>query len=259
MSLTGRNKHGTVRTQGEQMFVLSGTVSHLYVTDGTVNLLQGMQIKLAASGVVASLGGLSGTAATSAMLAMYEGEEVDHFGCYLGERLVIGTFPDIDFKDGDEIKVVATRLDERADYAHAVVRPKDALLWMPYSVSKGRWMIGRWILIACLCYLALSLVFFALFHLFDPWKEGFVDLVATLGPAFVGFAIIMGGGIFWTSRHDAFYAEEILKVLGFKNPGMVNLSPYSLARQKKGVSYMVYDLRKALRAYSSLRKAQTPS
>lgn len=50
------------------------------------------------------------------------GEDVNHFGCYVGGKLVLGTFPGISFEEGDEVKVSAKKLDDQADYVHAVVR-----------------------------------------------------------------------------------------------------------------------------------------
>ena len=141
---------GRASVESGKMFVVSGRISCLYVTDGTVNLLEGLQGTMLATGMGAVVGGMPGSAANAAMISMYEGESVRHFGCYIGNRLVIGTFQSIDFADGDEVKAVVTRLDEDACFSHAVVRPVDGLVWMPYAVSKGRWKVAQWMAIACL-------------------------------------------------------------------------------------------------------------
>jgi len=241
----------------DSMFVLSGTVATLYVTDGTVDLLEGMQGKMAATGMGAAVQGMSGSVANSAMIAMYDGEHVQHFGCYLCEQMVIGTFESIGFKEDDDVRAVVTRLDDKVVFAHAVVRLSDGLLWMPFSVNKGRWKVARWISIACLWFLLFSLLVLSTFHLFSPWDDGYISLLATVIPTFVGGAFVLGGGVFWSSLGDAKYAERVMKALGFRNPKIVNLSPFSQMRLGIGGSYQVYDLRKALKAYGSLSK-QSP-
>jgi len=141
-------------------------------------------------------------------------------------------------------------------FAHAVVRPSDGLLWMPYSVSKGRWKVARWISIACLWLALFVVLLFGVFHLVRPVKDGYLSFLIEYLPYQLVGSLLLGGGVFWSSLDDAKYAERILKVLGFKNPKIVNLSPFSEARLHKGASYMVYDLRAALRAYGSLSKAK---
>jgi len=240
----------------DRMFALSGKVATLYVTDGTVNLLQGMQNKMAATGMAAAVQGMSGGVANAAMVAMYDGENVQHFGCYLGEQMVIGTFESIDFKEGEEIKAVVTQLDEKVAFAHAVVRPSDGLLWMPFSVSKGRWKIARWFFIACLWLWLFALLLFSVFHFFASWPGGYASMLLTLGPAIVGISLVIAGGACWSSLDDGKYAERIMKVLGFKKPSIVNLSPFSVARLRRGSSHQVYELRRALKAYGSVSKAE---
>lgn len=184
---------------------------------------------------------------------------VQHFGCYVGEQMVIGTFESIAFKEGDEVKAVATHLDDNVVFAHALVRPSDGLLWMPFSISKGRWKIAQWIAVASLFVALLGILLFGIFHLINPVKGGYLSFLVELSPYFIGVSLSICGGVHWSSLDDARYAERILKSIGFKNPKIVNLSPFSQARLGIGSSYMVYDLRRALKAYGSLSKAAPPA
>lgn len=238
------------------MFAIKGTVSTMYITDGTVNLLKGMQGKMAATGMAAAIEGMAGAVANAAMISMYEGEDVQHFGCYIGEQMVIGTFENIGFKEGDEVQMVVTKLDDKVAYAHAVVRSKDRLLWMPYSISKGRWKIVQWIVIASFWVSLFGFFVLGTYEFFasEPIKGGFPNfLFFWFLPGMLGTGAFIGGGVFWSSLDDAKYAESILKVLGFKKPRSVNLSPYSEAQLGLGSSYQVYDLHRALAAYGSLK------
>ncbi|GEM_PF-2370224 len=239
----------------ESMFVLSGTVATLYVTDGTVNLLKGMQGKMAATGMGAAIEGMSGSVANSAMMAMYDGEHVQHFGCYIGRQMVIGTFENVGFKEGDEVRIVATRLDDRVVFAHALVRPTDGLLWMPFSISKGRWEIAKWIAKLMLGIGLAGIAFFCLLQFFIAAFKSHLDLLLEMIPIMIAVGGLIGFLTYRSSMGDGLYAERIMKALGFRNPKVVNLSPFSQMRLGIGGSYQVYDLRRALKAYGSLSKS----
>lgn len=241
----------------EQMFIVSGTVSTLYVTDGTLSLLEGMQSKMAAAGLGSALVGMPGSVANAAMVAMYDGEHVQHFGCYVGDQMVIGTFPGVGFKEGEEVKAVVTRLDEHVVFAHAVVRLPELRLWMPHSVDKGRYAIAAWIakLMGW-----ISLIGWCVFMLLNLGHS--LEKIIERGLIFAGVMCAVSfciGYLTYRSSPEGPYAERILKVLGFRNPKVVNLAPYcerslGLKTSEQGGSIQVYDLPAALKAYDSLRK-----
>lgn len=243
----------TTQSNEDEMTIIVGSVATMYVTDGTVNLLKGMQGKMLAAGMAGAVEGMAGTVANSAMLAMYDGESVQHFGCCIGEKMVIGTFENIGFVDGDQVTMIVSKLDEQAYFAHAVIRPKDALLWMPFSINKGRLGIAKWIATLLLAIGIVGLAFLLFLQLFITAFESHSDLILFMGPIIFAVGSIIGFLTYKSSTHDGLYAESILKKIGFKAPWRVNLSPYSQARLGTGASYQVYDLRKALRAYDSLR------
>jgi hypothetical protein len=242
-------------TDNNRMLVISGVVTTMYVTDGTLNLLEGMQKKMLATGLGSAVQGLSGGVANASMIAMYEGENVQHFGCYIGEQMVIGTFENIGFKEGEEVKMIVTQLDAKVVRAHAVLRPKDAMLWLPFSINKGRWGIAKWMFTACFGLTIFGFLLINLIFLFDPPSNGeYLKLMGLLIPSIFTVSIFIGSGAYYSSRHDAHYAERLFKILGFKDPWKVNIAPYSEARLGTGDSYQVYHLRKALAAYDSLPK-----
>lgn len=255
--MNSQNKVEAARSD-DNMFVVGGAVSTLYITDGTVNLLQGMQSKMAAAGLGSAMADMAGGVANAAMVAMYEGESVQHFGCYIGEQMVIGSFPGVGFKEGEEVKAVVTRLDERVVFAHAVVRTTDARLWMPHSVDKGRYAIAIWIA-KLMGWISLAgwscqMVYF----LFNPPKGGFFEEAWIFAAGFVSLSL---AAVFFVTRSspEGPYAERIFKVLGFKKPKIVNLSPFceqslGIKTYHQGGSIQIYDLRAALKAYGSLSK-----
>lgn len=236
------------------MKVIAGSVATLYITDGTVNLLKGMQGKMLATGMAAAVEGMAGSVANSAMLAMYDGESVQHFGCYIGEKMVIGTFENIGFGDGDDVKMIVTEIDEKAYFAHAVIRTKDALLWMPFSINKGRLGIAKWIAKFLLGICIAGIAFLLFLQFFISGFKSHLDLLLTMAPVFFSISAIIGYLTYRSSIGDGLYAETILKRIGLKDPWRINLSPFSQARLGTGASYQVYDLRRVLRAYGSQAK-----
>lgn len=231
------------------MYIIHGTISTMYVTDGTDNLLEGMRGRMRAAGMGAVIDGMAGTVANSAMISMYDGESAQHFGCYVNEKMVIGTFEHVGFSEGEEVKMLVTDTDEKTLLAHAVVRVHDNLLWMPFSVSKGRGGIAKWIATLMFGLGSTGLAFFFLLDFFHSGFDSAVDFMAYLVPAMV----LVGAGIgfltYKSSVEDGIYAESIFRLLGFKSPWRVNISPYSQARLRGGGSYQVYELQPALRAH----------
>lgn len=232
------------------MFVVKGAVTTLQVADGKVNLLQGMQNKIAATGLAASLGGMSGVLVNSAMVALYDGEDVEHFGCFIGQKMVVGTFERVSFKEGDEVRVVATLVEKDVLFAHAVVRPKDGLLWMPYAINQGRRGAALWYAklsggLALFGWLALMI----LQWIHPSSRNSFIAEAAITAGSLIGVSGLIGYFSYRSSIAGALYAERIMKVLGFKQPWRVDLSRFSQLSLRVGRSNNIFDLRKALKAY----------
>ena len=120
------------------MKVIGGKIDLLTKTEGRLNLLAGIQQKAGLAGAGLVLSGQAGQAANAVSLALYDGEDVEHFGFALDDQVVVGTFENAFFEDGDDIKVVASRLESGVMFAHAVVRVSDGVLWMPYNIDQGR-------------------------------------------------------------------------------------------------------------------------
>jgi hypothetical protein len=81
----------------------------------------------------------------------------------------------------------------------------------------------------------------------------FISLLALV------FCWLLSFFVYFSSRHEADYAERIFKVLGFKNPSIVNLTPFSMSvacDHSAGGLHYIFKLREALAAYGSLSKAR---
>jgi hypothetical protein len=240
------------------MQVIGGKIHLLTKAEGRLNLLAGIQQKAGLAGAALALGGQAGLAANAVSLALYDGEDVEHCGFALGEQAVVGTFENTFFEDGDDVKVVASRLESGVMFAHAVVRVSDGALWMPYNIDRGRVammkstakMGGVGVVAGCI---VLSLMFY-----FQGGVTVMLGLLPGLLATLVGMTTFVGAWVYHDSRHQALYAEQIFKVLGFKNPKIVSLSPFSLTKEsgyRMNRGHYVFRLRKALAAYGSLSKA----
>ena len=196
--------------------------------------------------------------ANAASLAMYDGEDVEHVACLINGRLAVGTFEWVeDIKVDDEVKLVASEIENGPLFVHAILRKRDQLLWMPYQRASGRreltWdmvrlcaagLVGMWILA------------FAIFFLSDRFPDR-ADyplhvLISVSLVAFVGFMALRD------SLPDGKLAEEIFSVLSVRNPKRFRLMPYSLMMLDKSGGYdpirnkqgFVFDFAAALAAHN---------
>jgi hypothetical protein len=217
--------------------VVGGTVSMLKKTPTMLNLLSHLQ--------------------TAALNSSYDGEEAERVAFALNENeVLVGTFEQVGFADGDEIKAVVSPQANGNLLAHAAVRVSDGLLWMPYNVDRG-----------CKDQAKRNLRFVSVFAVLLLIAVAVMGVATDMSWADCGLALLAGAGVlavmaFW-GRNDgmteARYAESIFAKLGFKQPSEVDLSPYSLSKE---IEYLgqragyVFRLRKALAAHGSLSPAK---
>lgn len=231
------------------MVALHGTVSALSLMDGQQNLFGAMQSKMLGTGMAGIVEDLAGSVTGACMVALYDDEFVQNFACYIGTNLVIGTFESVGFEDGEDVTVYVTEIEDGAFFAHAALRTKDGMLWMPHSINRGRYAMAVWItkMLGSICVLGLIFVMSACS--FFSRLDDVLKLVTYLVPALLLVGGFIGTMTFWSSKGEAMYAERILKAIGFKSPWRVNLAPFSEAHLKSGSSYQVYDIQRAMSFY----------
>ncbi len=180
-----------------------------------------------------------------------------HFGFVLNDKAVAGSLPVTGFKEGD--KVTAIVMDDAGEgtlHAHAIVRQEDGLVSLPYSAAKGRYArLLKMIRIALLSIFGGALCLSPLFYS-DPVRGGFVGTLAGYGSV-CGMLALLVVTFMYFSGAEREYPEQIMRLLGFKRPKIVNLTPFSafaLDPAKLGVpgSRYAYYLVPALKHYRSL-------
>jgi hypothetical protein len=236
----------------ERMFTVKGKVSSLEISDGSVDPVHGYQRRQYGDADIMQIDTFGTQKSYAKRLA------VQHFGCHIGERVVVGTFPAVGFKNGDAVKAVVTNHDGDGVFAHAVMTTANGKLWLPHAVCKGTHasLIGlakKAALLAAIGWACALLLILAW-----PPKSG-VLAAASLA----GLAILAAGAlvVFFINRASTQgpYADKILTMLGFINPKTVNLSPFS--ERARGAnsfdqpgSLHVYELWPALAAHGAIKR-----
>ena len=152
---------------------ITGRIQALRRAAGKVNLLEDMQKGAFATGLAAAVSGQAGMVANAASLALYDGEDVEHIAMLINGQLAVGTFPWLEeLKVDEEVKLVVSQIEGEPVFVHAILREKDQLLWLPYSVDHTRW--GQVVSGAKLCVAGVVAlwIMFALFNWLSPAEDG---------------------------------------------------------------------------------------
>jgi hypothetical protein len=228
----------TVHFEGEDLFLVRGTLTEVQHAKTTVNLLAQVEKHLAAkslaSGVLATAGEMYGVLANSAAVALYDGEDTYNFAALLDGSVVCGTFESANsFVDGDVVRAVVSK---RGDvlYVHGLLREGDKMLFMPMQCAQGT----RALLTSCmrtawrLCW--IGWISFAVIGLFVRMPAaGFVM-------ALVGMPALVFPMEYWTfrgARHMGDRAAAIFSAFGFANPQSVDLLPHLTVARAPGNVY----------------------
>lgn len=222
---------------GENLFLVEGTLSELQIARTTVNLLaqieKNIQAKNLVSGVAGVVSDMHGMVANAAALALYDGEDMHNFAAVLGEHVVCGTLEHADqFRNGEPIKAVVS---QRGDvlYVHAIMQAKTRQFYMPLNVFAGKgaffkhcMRVARWLGIV------VSIAFIATFYFsglydgkyknIDQTQQFLLTLIVTIG--IFSLAFIMEIWTYRTFRNAGAYAAAIFKVLGFPQPDDIDLT-----------------------------------
>ena len=215
----------------ETFFVIEGPLSRLRGSRSVVNLLKERKLnttgKTLATGVVGAVSGMANLTVNAVLLRSYKGETIYDFSCRLGEHILIGRLPGLHLLDeGDHLKAAVSRriIPNKGEvlYAHALLRPKDELLWLPFMADHGsramfweQMKFGFFISVFVLTLLMMVMVFQSDF--------GFGLFKKTLPYMALGVLLIFSIGLWVYSdlKPFALYANRIFTALGF--PDVKNL------------------------------------
>ena len=217
------------KSNEEKLEVIDGTITDFYWDRGTVNLLEQIQQKSKAKnvaiGVAAAATDMYGIVASSAALAMYEGEDVENFVCRIDNSIVCGQFSGANhLKNGDTVKAVVTQQGD-VFFTHAILRHADEVLWLPvgsYMGSnadlRGNMRMARW---GCSLVYMVLLILGYFMSTSKPIPTDIILIMIAIPPL---LAFPVG---FWVHNDMlpmAIRAERIFKALGFPYREDLNMS-----------------------------------
>jgi hypothetical protein len=228
----------TSTLQWSDLFLAEGVLHEVQHSRTKVNLLalveKNVATKSLSSGVAAAVSGMPGIMANSAMVALYDGEDMYNFAALLGDKVLCGTFESGNaFDDGDRVKAVVSKQGD-ALLAHAVMRDDDKMLFMPAGCHAGHrallrqcmkhaWNMCRW------GWVVLGLFWLFFFGKYSTSEASTQELVLIATSSVVGPMLLTFGMEYWTFRSlrsSGEQASAILRVLGFPEPSELNLLPY---------------------------------
>jgi hypothetical protein len=230
------------KENGDEWFVLEGSIAHFQWAAGHENLLAQVEArarqKSAAAGATAIALDAYGALARSSTVAMYDGEETENFVCVLNGKVIHGTFCGArKLKNGDNVKMVVSALENDVWHAHAIQRPSDKLIWLPSlaycgndAAKRSYFLLSAKVGMFCWASLFLVVAGIAAFSSDVTWKQ--VVLWAVVSAVVLPF-------LFWAveflpgrvGREFSEMASKIFELLEFPNPGYLNMQGADLESQ----------------------------
>ncbi|GGY31202.1 hypothetical protein [Pseudoduganella albidiflava] len=213
-----------------ETFVVEGIITELQVALGRENLLARIsphyEAGSVATGLGTALGGFHGQVAAAASVAMYDGEDTEHFACLIDQQVMCGTFGGASkLPVGKKVRAVVSKHDDVL-VARGILSEDTGLVWVSHAwgskaEQKANWKIALW----CFCFAMLCLGVCTFVLGIDTGMSpsetlGWGAVVA--GVLCVGVALSMGG----TMNALADPATDIFRKLGFADPEHVNLNRY---------------------------------
>lgn len=236
-----------------KLFVIDGVLSELHWELGSQNLLAKIdkhyKEKSLATGVGAAVSDMFGNAGSSAMVAMYDGDDTQNFMCLIGGEVVCGQFAGAQhMPQGGVVRAVVSR-ESDVLYVHAMLAPEIGLIWLHHPWGKKAQIISnlKWGIFLCLFALAGLAAIVLLADGFDGFAYNYFKFMSYGGP---GIVIICLTITLWPIGDAGKKSTELFRLLGFHEPEKINLNNYRLSFFLDGIhsEYQVrdtYNYRKA--------------
>ena len=220
-----------------ELFIVEGEITDLITRQTLENLNAKGQSHASAIAVGSTLLGQLGSAALAGIAASDDGVDVSEFAIELTDtngvkHLFKGCFPEVVFKKGDQVKVIAHPFKTDYGYVSAIIDIKNNYMWTSQQVERGRlrYRVLGMKLIVWSSFFILFVVFVVDFlnansideMLFSEMHIQITSLVWILISLFIGWRV---GASF---DEQSIELEAILKKLGFYKPTMMSLNKYSI-------------------------------
>lgn len=251
------------RFSDEILFIVEGVLTELHVAATTVNLLKEIETNLAAKnlagGIAAAVNGMYGALANSAMLSLYDGEDMFNFAALVNGKVACGVFDRANkLKNGDVVKLVVSQRGEVL-HVHSLLRIEDSLLLMPLNVYCGERAFFK----GCMK-VAWRFTFFTWLFLFagffysvdismdDLAKPLIAGSIMLLLPVLIMFPFE-----YWTyksMRYYSLYASAIFTTYGFPRPDDLDIRDGMMLYQDAAYGFGAINCEIALQKHRSKYK-----
>ncbi|MCX5467127.1 putative type VI secretion system effector [Acinetobacter nematophilus] len=222
----------------DRLFIVEGEVTDLLTSESMQNLNANMQTGAGAIALGSALVGQIGNATLASFAASDEGIEVSDFALEITDKnnqkhYFKGCFPEVIFKIGDNVKVIAEPFTTKYSIVKAIIEPKNQYIWAGQQVFNGRlryrifgmkMMVGGSLFVMCI---QLIIDYFMSDSINQMLFSDTVIQITAL------IALIVFTGIGWrigaSFDEQSVELEAILKKLGFNKPSMASLNNFSVS------------------------------
>ena len=219
----------------ERLFIIEGEVTDLLTSETMQNLNTNIQTGTGAIAVGSVLVGQIGNAALASFAASDEGIDVSDFALEITDKnnqkhYFKGCFPEVNFRIGDNIKVMAEPFTTKYSIVKAVIEQKNQYIWTSQQIIKGR-ITYRIFWIKLIGGVGIFvMIIFILFSIFEDNGISFLLSQPIFISFFISFFICLfiGWKVGASFDEQSVELEAILKKLDFNKPSQIDLQHYAL-------------------------------
>ncbi|MFT0692543.1 putative type VI secretion system effector [Acinetobacter bereziniae] len=220
----------------ERLFIVEGEVTELLTSETMQNLNASKQTATGAIAVGSALVGQIGSAALASFAASDEGIEVSDFALEITDKnnqkhYFKGCFPEVNFRIGDNVKVMAEPFTTKYSIVKAVIEPKNQYIWTSQQIIKGR---IRYRIFGIKLIGGAGIFVMMIFILFSLFEDNGISFLLSQ-PILISFFVCLFICLFIGWKVGASFDEQsveleaILKNLDFNKPSMASLNDFSVS------------------------------
>ncbi len=220
----------------ERLFIVEGEVTDLLTSETMQNLNASKQTATGAIAVGSALVGQIGSAALASFAASDEGIEVSDFALEITDKnnqkhYFKGCFPEVNFRIGDNVKVMAEPFTTKYSIVKAVIEPKNQYIWTSQQIIKGR---IRYRIFGIKLIGGAGIFVMMIFILFSLFEDNGISFLLSQ-PILISFFVCLFICLFIGWKVGASFDEQsveleaILKNLDFNKPSMASLNDFSVS------------------------------
>ena len=217
-----------------ELFIVEGKITDLITRETLENINAKSQSTMEGIAAGSALLGQLGSAALAGIAASDDGIDVSEFAIELTDHagvkhLFKGCFPEVVFKNGDQVKVIAHPFKTDYSYVSAIIDIKHNYMWTSQQVERGRYRYRVFCIksfgLICLVGLVFIFLLFGVIGGFESLRH----IVTVYFCVFtLSLSLLIGWRVGASFDEQSIELEAILKKLGFYKPTMMSLNKYSI-------------------------------